>query len=119
VTILRERKVWRRAPSPVKREFEKTWKLSDDECRNVLDAMNVMRARLGGWSRLARAMGVHKKTLSRVVTGETKASAGIAVRVAKVARVSVGRVLSGEFGRLCRCFACGQPLPLSASRGVR
>jgi DNA-binding transcriptional regulator YdaS (Cro superfamily) len=95
----------------VRLDFEKTWKLTDDECRNVLDAMDVMRARLGGWSPLARAMGVHKKTLSRVVTGETKASAGIAVRVARVARVNVGRVLSGEFARLCRCFACGQPMP--------
>lgn len=110
MTILRERKVWRRARAPAAREFEKTWKLTDDECRNVVAAMQVMHARLGGWARLARAMKVHKKCVSRVVTGETKPNAGIAVRVAGVAHVSVGRVLSGEFSRLCRCFACGNVL---------
>ena len=111
MTILRERKVWRRAPSPVRRDFEKTWQLNETERANVLAAMVVMRARLGGWARLARAMGIHKKCVSRVVTGETKPSAGIAVRVASVARVSVGRVLSGEFARLGQCFACGQAIP--------
>ncbi|HEX9620186.1 MAG TPA: hypothetical protein VF989_08635, partial [Polyangiaceae bacterium] len=76
MTILRERKVWRRAPSAVRREFEKTWKLSDGQCRNVLAALAVVRVRFTSWAQLAKAMGIHKRCLCHVVRGPTKPNAG-------------------------------------------
>lgn len=113
MAVLAERKVWRR-----EREAKSTARLNrlaSNEEENVLAALRLLRARRGSWALVARAMGVTKRQLSAYRNGELRPSAGLAVRVARIASVSVDDVLSGEFATPQRCAACGQFLPVRVS----
>lgn len=99
---------WKRPRKP--RETEGVNRLSVEEAENVMAALRALHARRGGWKAVARAMRLNKRQMSRFVTGEAPATAGMAIRVAKVAGVTVDAVLSGEFARPEKCPMCGRLL---------
>ena len=120
MAILRERKVWKREAAPAyERPFARAEVLKGYEQRNVLRAMAVLRLRCGSWAKLARVLGVHKKAVSRVRTGETKPHGGLAVRVARAAGVPVDEILNGKFVRRGTCPWCGRRAAFIAATGTK
>jgi transcriptional regulator with XRE-family HTH domain len=116
MAILLERKVWKRERQAT--STERLNRLTTDDGENVLAALRVLRARRGSWALVAKAMGVTKRQLSAYRTGELQPSAGLAVRVARLAGVSVDEVLSGAFAAPRKCPECGQMLPVVSPLGL-
>ena len=71
--------------------------LTDEEQENVRAAMRFLRVRAGGWKGLAPALGFAKGTLINVKQRAKNASPTMALRVARVAGVSVDDLLAGKF----------------------
>ncbi len=110
MAVLTERKVWRRERrEPRKRSRNPAQNLTERQQANVRHALEVLRIRLGSWAELARAMGVLRAAVSRVVRGVTAPHAGYAMRAARVAGVPVDDIISGEFVRSGTCPFCGRP----------
>jgi hypothetical protein len=80
--------------------------LTTEEQTNVRTALKFLRARCGAWEPLAKALGSKTITMSRVANGRT-ASASLAVRVARLAGVSVDDVLAGRYPGAGTCPYCG------------
>jgi DNA-binding XRE family transcriptional regulator len=104
--ILKSRKVWKKTPAPTRHVN----RLSPDEVANVMAAMRVLRGRHGTWVEVARAMGLSKRTVVRFASGEAAPTAGMAIRVARLAGVSIDDVLSGEFAKPRMCPTCGREM---------
>jgi transcriptional regulator with XRE-family HTH domain len=108
MAVLTERKVWRRTEAPVyQRRTRRAAQLNERQQANVLEALKVLRVRFGSWASLARAMGILKGAMSRVVTGESRPHAGHAVRAARVAGVSPEDILKGRLFHADMCPMCG------------
>lgn len=76
----------------------------------------ALRATLHGlhrdrtWVEIAREIGVCVNTLAQVANGRAPGSAGLALRVARLAGIGLDRVLTpGPAGTSC-CPSCGRPL---------
>ena len=97
MTILRERKVWKRASSAVPREFEKPWKLDDHECENVLAALHELGGDLedAGVKRLEEMMRLEEggDAIERLVIDQDGAEQ-------RLFRLNVVRRLTERYGRL-------------------
>lgn len=106
MTILRTRETWRRPYAP--RVIESSNRLPPDQQENVRAAMHAMRLRCHGWDALAVAMRVSAKTLRNMSARRGRPTAGMAIRIARLAGVSAGDVLSGVFRRPGACLACGR-----------
>ena len=76
--------------------------LTIEEQANVRAAISYLRARVGRTDVLAKALRVDRKTL------RNPASASLAVRVARFAKVGVDDVLTGRFPDPGVCPHCGQ-----------
>jgi hypothetical protein len=81
--------------------------LTQAEVAHVRAAARFLRARMGGWVMVAKALRVSKKT-ARLASTPT-----MALRIARIAGVGVDAVLAGEYPPAGTCPHCGQP---SASR---
>jgi hypothetical protein len=68
----------------------------------VRAALRFLHARAGRWDVLAKALSTTKATLRR------PASASLAVRVARLAKVGVDDILAGRFPDPGICPHCGQ-----------
>lgn len=75
--------------------------LTAKEQANVRTAMRFLHTRFGRWDALAKALHAHKKSL------RNPASAGMAVRVARLAGVGVDDVLTGKYPPPGTCAHCG------------
>lgn len=104
--ILKSRKVWKKTPAPTRHVN----RLSADEVANVLAAMRVLHGRHGTWKGVAQAMGLSKRTVTRFASGEAVPTAGMAIKVARLAGVTVDDVLSGEFAKPRVCPTCGREM---------
>ncbi len=103
--ILTERKVWRCSRPP----YRDPLALPVEEQAHVRRALRVLKLRYRGWPKLARALGVPLKSLERTLTGKDRpVSAGLAIKVARVAGVPVDEVLKGLFPRPGECPMCGR-----------
>ena len=80
--------------------------LTTDEQANVRIALRLLRLRCGGWKALAKGLGLKHNTISHVAGGKT-VSARMAVRVARLAAVSVDDVLTGKYPPAGTCPHCG------------
>jgi hypothetical protein len=106
MAILRERTVWRRAVS------EKRARSGLDRAKqaNVVKALRFLRARYGSWAETAKMLGTTVSTLYTVTTpaGTRRIGAGIALRAATVAGVTVDDVLTGAWPPVGACAHCGR-----------
>ena len=78
------------------------------EQKNVRTTLRFLRLRVGGWEPLARSLRVEPDTLGKVLRGARAVTAGLAVRVARLADVSVDEVLDGRFTPSGTCPHCGR-----------
>jgi hypothetical protein len=81
--------------------------LTAKEQDNVRVALRFLRARCGTWATLAKALCAERLGLARVAAGRYAASASLAVRVARLAKVGVDDVLTGRFPPPGICPHCG------------
>jgi len=81
--------------------------LTKDEQANVRTALRFLRARCGGWGPVAKALHVAKSTIENTLAGHRNVSAAVAVRVARLAGVSIDGLLAGEYPPPGTCPYCG------------
>jgi DNA-binding XRE family transcriptional regulator len=81
--------------------------LTKQEQTNVRTALRFLRGRFGTWAPLAKALNVNDTTVSSIANGHKTASASIAYRIARFARVGVDDVLTGRFPAEGACPMCG------------
>lgn len=105
MAILTERKAWRRPKTAAARPTEK---LTAEEQANVRAALLYLRDRLGGWRKLAVAMGVTYDAISRRNKRGRTVSAAWAIRAARLLRAPVEDVLAGKWPPLWTCPTCGR-----------
>lgn len=102
--VLRERKTWKRES----RKRHLLGRLTPEQESNVRAAVAFLRIQHGGLASLAKAMGVKRKSLEQLIGKGRHPSAGLAVRVAEIARVTVEDVLTGAFPARGACRMCGR-----------
>ncbi len=105
MTILRGPKTWTK-PRPAD-ETRRSSDLTPEEQANVRKAIHVLRRRLVGYKALAKALQVNAATL-RAYGGKLAPSAGVAIRVARLAGVPVDDVLAGRWPVEGACPHCGR-----------
>src|SRR5687767_1776710 len=105
MAILRERKVWRRHHPPPADRLDK---LYIREQENVRTAMRALHGRLRTWDAVAKAVGVPRKTIERIMSGERGIPVRLALCAARAARVPVDDVLSGAWPKPGVCPVCGR-----------
>jgi hypothetical protein len=81
--------------------------LTHDEQERVRAAMRFLRVRSGGWKPLAKALGFKAHTVRHVKGREKNVSPTMALRVARLAGVSVDDLLVGRFPPERACPRCG------------
>lgn len=104
--FLRERQTWKRA-KPAPKKTERLDQLPQEEQANVLAAATKLRAQCGSWQDLADALRVNRITLFNACTGGKAPCAGLALRLARLAKVPAEDVLSGAFAKPGVCPTCG------------
>jgi hypothetical protein len=87
---------------------------SPAEQAHVRAALRHAGERCGGRVNLARAMRVEARTLA-AVRGGADVSPVVVVRLAKLLRVGVDDVLTGNATPICVCPTCGQRVPTVAT----
>jgi transcriptional regulator with XRE-family HTH domain len=105
MAILRERRVWKRAPRP---RGDRIDALTPEQRANVRRTMDILRTKHGDWKRVARVMGVSSQALMRALSGTGKPGAGVAVRAARLAGVTVEDVIGGAYAKAWVCPTCGR-----------
>lgn len=105
MSILRERVSYKQARPA--NETKHSSDLTPDEQKNTKAAIRFLAKRHGTYAKLAMAMGANFGTV-RAAAQRGTVSAGIALRVARVAHVSVEDVLGGRFPVAGACPICGR-----------
>jgi hypothetical protein len=105
MAILTERKVWAR-PRPVN-AARRSSDLTPAEQANVKTALRFLWKRYGTLHKLADAMGAKPGTVKLAMGRRGGVSAGIALRVARVAGVHVESLLVGSWPAVGACPYCG------------
>lgn len=90
--------------------------LTKEEQANVRVALRFLRARLGGWEAVAKALRSHKAGLAM---RDRTVSASLAVRVARFVGVKVDDLLEGEFPPEGTCPHCGHQAQKLSERTSR
>lgn len=101
MAILTEKKSWTRPKRA--RGFE----LTATEQANVKKALTALRIRMGGWDELAKAIGATRDAVTKNGNKRGRPTAGMALRAARVAKVSVEEILSGSWPKPGTCPHCG------------
>lgn len=85
--------------------------LSDKEQRHVRTALRFLRLRVGNtWVPLAAALNLQPGSLEKIVNARGRAvTASLALRVARMADVSVDDLLAGRWLSPRTCPHCGHP----------
>lgn len=76
------------------------------EQTNVRTALKFLRARAGGWDNIAKALHFKARLIARIAENRT-VSPVVAFRVARLAKVAVDDVLTGNFPAPGTCPYCG------------
>ncbi len=106
MTILAKRSEWRLArPS---NETRRSSDLTPEEQANAKAALRFLATRLGSGAKLAAAMGSNLAAVRHASKKRGAVSAGIALRVARVAGVPLEDVLSGAWPKAGACPHCGR-----------
>lgn len=106
MTVLRERYVWRayRDPDGCLTSTD----LTPNEQANVKRALRAMGQVFRSYARLARAMHAKHETVKDAAKARGRVTAGLALRLARVAQVSVETIVDGLFQPPGRCPYCGR-----------
>ena len=83
-------------------------RLTAEEQVNTLTALRFLRARIGTWRLLAKALGFEASTIRNVRKGINEPSISLAYRVARIAGVPFDDVTSGRYPVLGTCPHCGR-----------
>lgn len=102
MAILTEKKSWTR-PKKASRGIQ----LTPVERMNVKRALRAVRRRYGSSERLAAALGMSRTTVAQAA-GNGRVSPELAFGVARVAGVSLGKILEGLWPEPRVCPMCGQ-----------
>ena len=105
MTVLTSTKTWRRPETLGK---ARTPDLTEEERAHVRRAALFLRAQLRGTAKLAAALGLTFATTSRLCGSKGKATGGVAIRVARLAKVAVDTILAGEWPPEGACPHCGR-----------
>lgn len=84
--------------------------LSHDEQRNVLTCLHSLRARLGNWFTVERAVPISHSQRVEITEGRSEVSTTIAFRIAKLLEVSLHDVLAGTAVPKNTCPHCGKEI---------
>jgi DNA-binding XRE family transcriptional regulator len=103
--ILRERVRWERERPQNETRYSSD--LTPAEKENVRAAIRFLAKRHGTYEKLAKAVGAKRKTLSSAAL-RGSVSAGIALRIARVAGVPLEDVLGGRWPVEGMCPHCGR-----------
>lgn len=83
--------------------------LSDKEQKHVRTALRFLRLRVGRWEPLAKALHFADATVEKVVNGRRPVTPQMALRVARMADVSVDDLIAGRWLSPRTCPHCGHP----------
>jgi len=107
MAILREPTTWKKRPRPAD-EPRHSSDLTPNEQANVKKALAVLRIRFGSWAKVAAVMKSKVKTVEKAACSSGKPSAGLALRVARLAGAPMEDVLSGAWPKEGACPMCGR-----------
>jgi len=82
--------------------------LSRAEQQNVLATLHALRARLGNWFSVEKALPLAHSTRVEMTSGRSEVSTTIAFRIAKLLEVSLHDVLQGLAIAKPTCPHCGK-----------
>jgi hypothetical protein len=106
MTILLKRASWKRVrPANATR---RSYDLTPQETANAKAALRFIRTRVGGAPKLAAAIGTTVKAIEKACGPGRTPSAGMLIRVVRVAGVSVEDVLAGRWPVAGTCPHCGR-----------
>src|SRR5260370_29663693 len=100
----RLRVIWRRHPEGQKPA--RAWRLTSAEQEHVKAAIRVLRLHLGR-RRFAEAVGISHRSARHLTERARTVSAGLALRVARIAGVSMETILTGAWRGPEACPTCG------------
>lgn len=83
--------------------------LSPAEQEHVRALLRMLRAKLGGWASVGRALPLSYSSLWEVTSGRAEVSATIAFRVARMVDATISQVLTGQALPPGTCRHCGMP----------
>ncbi|MGK4000251.1 transcriptional regulator [Sorangium sp. So ce1024] len=83
--------------------------LTRDESAALRAALKNLNRELT-WAEIAREIGVCRNTVRFVANGRTPGSAGLALRVARLAGLGLERILSPGPVDAGKCDRCGRPM---------
>lgn len=106
MAILTKRETWRKERPA--NETRRSTDLTPAEQENVRAAIRFLVKRHGTAAQLAEAMGAKRATLFQAMSARGTASAGLAIRAARVARVPLEDVITGAFPAPGTCPYCGR-----------
>jgi plasmid maintenance system antidote protein VapI len=96
VTVLRGTKIWKRPKSTKQRATARPSELMPDEQARVLVLALRLRALHRSWKAFAAALGVERVALYLVCKGRRHVTGGLAIKVARLAKMPVEDVLAGR-----------------------
>lgn len=82
--------------------------LSDEEAAAVKRALRFLRTRVGTTTKLAAMLQVKRSLVERALSKRGRPGAGLAIRVARAARVSIEDVIRSVFPPEGACPHCGR-----------
>ncbi len=112
---------WQGADASAPKKKKKRHKippLTPEETGRLRSAIRNLFKQFGGsWSCIAAVLDVSSAGLQDIARGRNRGSAAVAIRVARVAGISVEALLSG-LADAGKCSTCGQKMPGSGERGA-
>ena len=85
--------------------------LTTEEQQSVRLALRFLRARLGGWERLAKVTRYTARSLMNMSDGSAAPTVVLAFRLARVAQVPIDDLIAGRYPPAGACPYCGHTPP--------
>ena len=83
--------------------------LTDKEQKHVRTALRFLRLRVGAWAPIAEGLRFACDTVEKTINGRRPVTPAMALRVARLADVSVDDLLAGRWLSPRTCPHCGHP----------
>lgn len=82
-------------------------KLTPDEQDSVRAVFRLLRQRFGTWESLAKALGMCKRTLTKVMYRDKNVTTDMAFRVSRLVKAPLEDVIAGKWPAEGACPFCG------------
>ena len=83
--------------------------LTNKEQKAVRTALRFLRLRVGAWGPLAKALRYEWDSIQKVATGKRGVTPALALRVARLAGVTMDDLIAGRWLSARVCPHCGHP----------